>query len=352
MKIQKLRQKIDKLDKQIVGVLNKRANLVLEIASSKKDQGKSAYAPEREYEVLNKIKSFNNGPFPSSALEAVYREIMSYSLAIGRKLKVAYLGPQASFTNLAAIKRFGLQVEYIPCESIFDVFNSVENNQADYGVVPIENSIEGAVTHTLDMFMQSDLKICSQILQPIAHNLLAKCQLKQIKKVYSILQVFGQCRRWLQDNLPHAERIEVSSTTKAAQIVSKERNSACIASLLAAKVYKLKVLSKGIEDSPHNITRFMVIGNTQVPQIKHSRTSLLFSIKDRVGALHDMLNTFKKYKINLTKIESRPSKVKAWEYYFYVDLEGHLQDKNVSKAIADLDSKCKFLKILGSYPES
>jgi chorismate mutase/prephenate dehydratase len=260
------------------------------------------------------------------------------------------MGPAASFSNLAALKRFGSQVEYVACDSIGGVFIEVEKDGANYGVVPIENSIEGAISYTLDMFMDSDLKICSQVILDVSHNLLALCSKEKIKKVYSNPQVFGQCRIWLQENLPCVEMIEVSSTTRAAQIACREKYSACIASSLAAKVYGLRVIAEDIEDSPHNITRFLVIGKSEVPATGNDKTSILFSIKDKVGALHDMLLPFKKYKINLTKIESRPSKKRAWDYYFFVDLEGHRDNPRVKKALNELENKCKFLKILGSYP--
>jgi chorismate mutase/prephenate dehydratase len=324
--------------------------MTLQIAGAKKKSGESIYSPDRERDVLKKVSLANQGPLSPEALEAIYREIMSASLAMGKPLKVAYLGPMASFTHLAAIKRFGSQIEYAACESISDVFLEVEKDNADYGVVPIENSIEGAVTHTLDMFMDSELKICSQIILDVAHNLLSNCTKDKIKRIYSNPQVFGQCRIWLKENLPLVELKEVSSTTRAAQITRKEKLSACIASALAAKVYRLKIVAKDIEDSPHNVTRFLVIGKTQGRKAMDNKTSILFSIKDRVGALHDMLVPFKKYGINLTKIESRPSKRKAWDYYFFVDLQGHRDDPRLKKALRELEGKCKFLKILGSYP--
>lgn len=350
MKLKNLRNKIDDLDKKIIQLLNVRAKASLEIGTIKKKNGISIYSPAREREVLKKITILNRGPLTSAALEAVYREIMSSSLALEKPLKISYLGPEASFSNLAALKRFGSQVEYVSCNSISDVFLEVERGTADYGVVPIENSIEGAVTYTLDMFMDADLKICSQVILAVSHNLLARCFKKEIRKVYSIPQVFGQCRIWLRENLPAIELVEVSSTTRAAQIAGCQKNSAAIASSLAAKVYGLKVIASAIEDSPHNITRFFVIGATEVNQTGDDKTSLLFSVKDRVGALYDMLLPFKHNKINLTRIESRPSKKKAWEYYFYVDLKGHQHDTPVKKALVELENKCTFMKVLGSYP--
>lgn len=350
MKLKSLRNQIDGLDRKIIELLNLRARTSKDISRLKVEKGKSVYSPERESAVLKRLSKVNKGPLSARALEAIYREIMSSSLAMGADLKVAYLGPQATFTHLAALKRFGTQLEYLPCNSIADVFLEVEKGKAEYGVVPVENSIEGAVSHTLDMFVDSDLKICSQIILDVSHNLLANCPKAGIKRVYSNPQVFGQCRLWLQQNLPMAELVEVSSTTRAAQIAAREKNSAAIASLLAAKVYKLKVVSGGIEDSPHNVTRFMVVGKHDVPESGRDKTSILFSIKDRVGALYDMLLPFKKYRINLTRIESRPSKRKAWDYYFFVDLEGHRENPRVKKALSELESKCKFLKVLGSYP--
>ncbi|PIQ90404.1 MAG: prephenate dehydratase [Candidatus Omnitrophica bacterium CG11_big_fil_rev_8_21_14_0_20_41_12] len=301
-------------------------------------------------EVLRKVSSQNRGPLKKGALEAIYREIMSGALALERVLKIAYLGPKASFSNLAAIKRFGSQMEYIACVSIPEVFAEVEMDAADYGVVPVENSIEGAVTHTLDMLIDSSLKICSQVNLSVSHNLLANCPKNKIRKIYSNPQVFGQCRIWLQKNLPNAQLIDVASTTYAAEIAKKEKNSAAIASLLASKVYGLKVVASGIQDSLHNITRFLVVGKNTASPTGHDKTSLLFSIKDRVGALYDMLLPFRKYGVNLTKIESRPSKKKAWEYYFFADISGHQDDAKIKKALNDLERRCTYLKVLGSYP--
>lgn len=350
MNLKKLRKEIDQIDKNIIRMLNSRANITLKVAKVKNLNNASIYSPDRERDVLKKITRINKGPLKDSSLESIYREVMSAALSLEKDLKVAYLGPQASFSHLAALKRFGSQVDFLACNSIGDVFLEIERDNADYGVVPIENSIEGAVTHTLDMLVDSDLKICAQVILDISHNLLARCPKDKIKRIYSNPQVFGQCRIWLQENLPQAELIEVSSTTRAAQLARREKNSASISSLLAAKIYDLKILVKDIEDSPHNITRFFVIGKTNVKRTGNDKTSILFSIKDKVGALHEMLLPFKKYRINLTKIESRPSKKKAWDYYFFVDLCGHVEETRVKKALIELENKCKFLKILGSYP--
>ncbi|MFA5059014.1 MAG: prephenate dehydratase [Candidatus Omnitrophota bacterium] len=352
MSLAKLRKKIDSIDGQIVSLLDARAKISLSIGKEKIKNKKGIYSPDREKAVLDRIKALNKGPMPAAALEAIYREVMSSSLSLEKPLNIAYLGPRASFSNLAAMKKFGSQVNYVPCDNISEIFRRVENGHGDYGVVPIENSIEGAVTHTFDLLVDSDLRICSQVLLEISHNLLSNTKLENIKTVYSNPYVFGQCRSWLLVNLPKAEQIEVASTTKAAQIVATKKNAACIASVLAAEVYNLRILKKDIEDIAHNITRFLVISTQDVPPTGCDRTSIVFSIKDKVGALHAMLTPFSQNKINLTKIESRPSKKKAWDYYFFVDLEGHRLDKKVAKALAQLEDKCKYLKILGSYPVS
>ncbi|HPB68480.1 MAG TPA: prephenate dehydratase [Candidatus Omnitrophota bacterium] len=350
MSLIELRKKIDQLDEKIVALLNLRAQVSLEIGREKARTQKGVFAPDREIKVFKKIRSLNQGPMKDEGLEAIYREIMSGSLSLEKDVQIAYMGPQASFSHLAARRRFGSQVGYVACENISDVFHTVESGDCDYGVVPIENTIEGAVNHTFDLFVDSELKICSQILLDVSHNLLAKSGTSDIKRVYSNPMVFGQCRNWLVANLPHAELMEVVSTTRAAQMASKEENAACIASLMAAQIYDLRVLHKDIEDRPYNITRFLVIAQTDVPPTGHDRTSILFSIKDRMGALHDMLTPFYSNKINLTKIESRPSKRKAWDYYFFVDFEGHREDRHVKRALAGLEDMCKYLKILGSYP--
>ena len=350
MPIPQIRKNIDAIDQEIVRLLNKRAAKTLEIGHLKAKGKKAVYVSAREKDVLDRISRQNAGPLANAGLAAIYREIMSASLSLEKPLVIAYMGPQATFSHMAALKKFGASVSYLSCHTITDVFVEVEKDNADYGVIPIENSIEGAISHTLDMLVDSDLKICAQILLDVSHNLLSRYPKASIRTIYSNPQVFGQCRLWLETNLPKADLVEVSSTTRAAQIASREKNSACIASLLAAEEYRLKIVAKEIEDSPHNITRFLVVGKTEAQKTGQDKTSLMFSIKDKVGALHDMLLPFKKYGINLTKIESRPSKRRAWDYFFFVDLAGHRQDTKVKKALNELEEKCKFLKVLGSYP--
>lgn len=350
MKLLQLRKKIDILDERILGLLNERAKLTLSIGKIKSATSASAYVPNREKEVYEHILKVNKGPLSKDSLKAVYREIMSGSLALEKAVKISYLGPPATFTHLAALKKFGSSVKYYPAASITEIFTEVEKGRADYGVVPIENSIEGAVNHTLDMFMDSGLVICSEISLEVVHNLMANCALSQIKRVYSKFEVFGQCRLWLESNLPNVELIDVSSTSKAAEIAAAQKNSAAIGSSLAAECYGLKVLAKSIEDSAHNVTRFLVIGKTESAPTKKDKTSIMFSVKDKPGVLHDILSPLKKSGINMTKIESRPSKRKAWEYYFFVDIEGHAQNPKIKHALDELKRHTNVFKILGSYP--
>ncbi len=351
MDLKSLRNKIDGIDRKIIALLNARAELSVDIGEYKTKKGLSVYSPDREKEVYSKIAGMSRGPVKDKALKAIYREIMSSSLSLEKPFKVAYLGPELTFSHLAAIEKFGSSVEYDACKSITDVFTEVEKGRADYGVVPIENSTEGAVNHTLDKFVNSDLKICAESYVNIVHNFLGKTSdLKKIKYVYSHPQVLGQCRSWIEDNVPHAVLVESPSTTEAANTVSKRKDSACIASLLAKDKYGLKLIAGAVQDSSSNVTRFLIICRTASKRSGKDKTSIMFSIKDRAGALHDILVPFKKNRINLTKIESRPSKVRAWKYYFFVDLEGHQSDKKVSNALDELGAGCTFFKVLGSYP--
>ena len=350
MTLEKLRKKIDELDKKIIAFLNERTRLALEVGKVKVAAGKEIYATERESQIYQKIDREAKGPLPKESVKAIYREIMSASLALEKPLTIAYLGPEASYTHLASLSKFGSSVNYFPALSIHQVFNEVEQKNADYGVIPIENSNEGAVSHTLDMFVDSDLKICSEILFEISHHLMSKSGMKKVKRVYSNPQAFGQCRLWLDTHLPGVELIETSSTTAAAQRAQKEKGAAAIGSKLAATIYHLPVLAEGIQDFSQNVTRFLVVSR-QIPRPSGSdKTSVLVSIKDKVGALYEMLNPIKKSGVNMSKIESRPSKKKAWDYYFFIDFEGHLDQPKVKKMLREMEQRVKFMKILGSYP--
>jgi chorismate mutase/prephenate dehydratase len=348
-----LRKKIDDIDKNILGLLNKRAEIAVEIGKTKQSKHLRIHSPAREREVLTRLRENNPGPFPNEAVRLIYEEILSASLALQQPLQVAYLGPSATFTHLAASRQFGSSTEYLPESTIREVFESVTRGKAQYGVVPIENSTEGVVNYTLDMFIDSDLKIAFEIMLPITHNLLSKSGKKsEMKKIYSHPQARAQCRNWLDRNYPGIPIVEELSTAAAAKRVSRDATSAAVASELAASVYKLKFIEKGIEDNKTNYTRFLVIARESPGKTGNDKTSIMCSVKDKPGALYLLLRPFARHKINLTKIESRPSRRKAWEYLFFVDMEGHLEDKGVKKAIKDLKKECLFLKVLGSYPSA
>ncbi|HOG23284.1 MAG: P-protein [Candidatus Omnitrophica bacterium ADurb.Bin292] len=352
MDLTRLRKKIDEVDSKIIGLLNDRTRLAREIGRKKIESGKAVYVPEREFEIYQKIEQIaGKGELPGDALKAIYREIMSAALAMEKPLVIAYLGPEATFTHLAALSKFGTSVSYKPCASFAEIFREVEMDRADYGVVPIENSIEGAVNHTLDMFIDSELKICSEIFFEISHNLMTNASsLNQVKRVYSKAEVFGQCRLWIEANLHHAERMETSSTAAAAGRAAREDGAAAIGSRLAATLHNLPVMAEAIQDIANNVTRFLVISKQVPAMTRHDKTSIVVSIRDKVGALYEMLLPIKKFRINMTKIESRPSRKKAWDYYFFIDLEGHVENERVRKMLEAMEPKVKFLKVLGSYP--
>jgi chorismate mutase/prephenate dehydratase len=288
----------------------------------------------------------------SESLRAIYREVMSSALSLEKSMRIAYLGPEATFTHQAAIRRFGSSLRYASQKTITDVFAEVSKNRADYGVVPIENSTEGVVSHTLDMFVDSDLKIVAQIVMPVQHCLLSNSRRSQIKKLFAHPQSLGQCRGWVQNNLPKVEIIETSSNARSAEFAAREKDSGAIAGVLAAEKYHLRVVEHDIQDNAANATRFLVLGRQCSPPTGNDRTSIMFSIVDQVGALYRALAPFRRYRINMTKIESRPSKRKAWEYFFFVDCDGHLSDLKVGKALALLNEHCSYVKVLGSYPNS
>ncbi len=352
-KLEKLRASIDSIDEEILNLLNKRAKVVLEVANVKRDTRLGFYSPERERQILERLQGMNPGPFPNDALRVIFREILSASLSLEEPLKVACLGPLATFTHLAALRHFGSSAQFIPVDSIKDVFESVLEDKAAYGVVPIENSNEGVISYTLDMFMDFDLKIAAEIMLEINHNLLSVSgDIKKIRKIYSHPQAIAQCRRWIERNLPNTTIIDATSTAKAAELASKDEDSAAIASELAAKVYDLRFVERHIEDNRNNYTRFLVVSKEFPPPTGRDKTSVMLSIKDKPGALYEVLTPFKKAGINLTKIESRPSRRKAWEYIFFIDMDGHVQDKKVKKALKEVEKDCIFLKVLGSYPRT
>ena len=351
--IEQLRSDIDSVDDRIVELLNQRSNLVIEVGKLKSGSNQAFHVPGRERQIYERLLSLNPGPFPNDALRSIYREIISACLALESPMKVAFLGPKATFSHLATMQQFGLSAELVPMKSIPSVFEEVEKDKALYGVVPVENSTEGVISHTLDMFVESNLKITSEILLEVHHDLLSRTgRLEDIKKVYSHSQPIAQCRQWLEENLPGVPLVDVASTAVAAQIVSEDYTAAAIASELAASLYDLKVIRSRIEDQVNNFTRFLVISRNECERSGNDKTSVLFSVKDEPGILCRMLEPFAKRGINLSKIESRPYKKKAWEYIFFLDLSGHFSDPDVAEALDELKGCCQFLKILGSFPRS
>ncbi len=346
------RQAIDKLDAHIVRLLNERTRHVLAIGDIKLKAGEEIYAPHRERAVFERICRLNAGPITNDQLRAIYREIMSSALALEKTMTIAYFGPEATFTHQAAIQKFGASLKYSPQKTIADVFSEVSKCSADYGVVPVENSTEGVVTHTLDMFVDSELKVVSQIVLPVQQCLMSNTPRARIKKLYVHPQSLAQCRGWIQNHLPRVEIIETSSNARSAELAAGEKGVAAIAGLLAAEKYRLRVLEQDIQDNAANATRFLVLGRQCSPPTGDDRTSLMLSVADKAGALHEAIAAFRRHKINMTKIESRPSKRKAWEYFFFIDCEGHAQDRRVAAAIRLLSRHCNFVKVLGSYPDT
>lgn len=353
MTLAELRSAIDRCDAEIVRLLNERTRHVLKIGEWKRAEGQEIYAPQRERAVLDRICRLNEGPITEESLRYIYREIMSSALALEKPMTIAYFGPEATFTHQAAIRRFGSSLRYAPMKTISDVFIEVAKNRADYGVVPVENSTEGVVTHTLDMFVDSELRVVAQIILPIQHCLLGKGKRRdEIARLYSHPQALAQCRQWVQIHLPNAEVIEASSTTRAAELAARGRNAGAIASSLAADRYGLRILETDIQDNSTNATRFLVLGRECGQPTGNDRTSLIFSVEDTVGSLHRALAPLSRHRINMTRIESRPSKRRAWAYFFFVDVNGHYLDRPLAKALEELRRQCSFVKVLGSYPDA
>ncbi|MBI2321987.1 MAG: prephenate dehydratase [Chloroflexi bacterium] len=352
MDLDEARERIDQLDAQIVQLLNERARIAQELAKRKQESGAAVYDPTRERAVHERVCELNAGPLSDANLVAIYREIISATRALEAPQRVAFLGPEATYTHQAARRHFGHATEYVPCRSIAEVFQETERGSASFGVIPIENTIEGAVTHTLDMLADSDLKlrICAEIMLEIHHNLLGHGPLAQVKRIYSHPQALAQSRRWLAQHLPNADLIETTSTVRGAELAATDPEAAAVGPELAASLYRLTILARSIEDSADNVTRFLVLGPEMARGSGDDKTAIMFSIRDRVGALHDALGLFRQQSINLTKIESRPSRRRAWDYVFFVDLEGHPDDPHVQAALRALAQECVDVRVLGAWP--
>ena len=350
MSLEELRKQVDELDARIVQLINQRAKIVRQIGRLKAGGNESVYTPHREQAVYANVTGANAGPVSDEAMRAVFREIMSGCIALEKPLKIAYLGPPGTFTHWAARSKFGDSVQYVPAASLEEIFEEVERKRADYGVVPIENSTEGGIRETLARFIDSPLQVCAEIVLEIHHSLLANCVLDEVRKVYSKGTVFGQVRRWLRTHLPRAETVEVSSTSRAAELAAGEPGAAAIGHAELAAAYGLNVLFDHIEDYAHNVTRFFVLGDHVSDATGDDKTAILCSVKDKVGALHDLLAAFKDHGINMTKIESFPSPTTAWQYYFFIDLQGHPDDDGTRKALDAMRQECESFKILGAFP--
>lgn len=356
MDLSDLRSEIDRIDREVIERLNERVRLAIEVGRIKQAQGAEIYVPSREEQVFAKLADYSResgGRLPPEAIRFIWREIISASISAEKRLVIAYLGPEATFTEQAALKNFGSQVDYRALGSLADVFAEVTVRDADYGVIPIENSTGGAVIHSLDLLAETELKIVAQVYLEIEHCLISRSPLEAIREVRSKDQALLQCRQWLYRHLPKAAQVEVDSTAAAVRQAAEEPGLAAVASALAADRYGVPVVHRAIQDRPNNVTRFLVIGRECSGPTKggKDRTSLLLSIRDEVGALGKVLSAFSNRGTNLLKIESRPNRQKNWDYFFFIDLDGHWEDPKVQEAVGMLRTRCPLIKWLGSYPQ-
>ncbi len=353
--LSRIRQRIDEIDHRLMALISDRARCAQAVAEVKRRHGDHTtfYRPEREAQVLRRIQRENPGPLDDEEMARLFREIMSACLAAEARQKIAYFGPAGSFTQMAALKHFGHSIDTVPLPAINEVFREVESKACAYGVVPIENSTEGVVNHTLDSFLESSLKICGEVEIRIHQHLMARDgDLSGIERVYSHPQSLAQCREWLDTHLPHAERIHASNNAEAARRAAEEAGAAAIAGEVAAETYGLDILAHNIEDNPNNTTRFLVIGHQEVPPSGDDKTSLLVSAQNRPGALYHILSPFAENNVSLTRIESRPSHCVNWEYVFFLDLQGHVSEPAIQKALASLATQADLVRVLGSYPKA
>ncbi len=352
MSLEELRKRIDEIDSQLVALLNERAGVVMEVGKLKALNDRPIYAPDREKQVLDKVVKCNKGPLPDRTLVAIWREMMSGSFVLEKPPRIAYLGPGGSFSHTAALLKFGKSVEFEPLADIRGIFDEICKGHCDLGVVPVENSTGGGVNETLDALIETDVKICAEVMMAIHHNLLANCTLEEVEKVYSKPEVFAQCRNWLASTFKETNTIAVASTAKAAQMAAAEDYAAAIGSRVAADLYGLQVVCENIEDITNNVTRVLVVSREDARPTGEDKTAILFSTAHKAGALADVLEVFRKYSMNMTNIESRPSRKREWEYYFFVDLLGHRTDERVKAGLEEARQHCLQLSILGSFPRA
>jgi chorismate mutase/prephenate dehydratase len=353
-RIQTLRDEIDAIDDKILELLGERAQRNAEVGALKSESSETVYVPSRELEIFERLERKNSGLFPTHAIRNVFREILSACRSIQKGVRVAYLGPQGTYTHQAAIQQFGRTGEFSPAVTIADIFAEVEAGNSEYGVVPVENSTEGVVSNTLDLLVDSRLSISAEIHMPIRHELLSRSgRMQDIKQIYSHPQGLAQCRQWLEMNLPGVAQGSAGSTAQAAERASRDPAAAAIAGAVAAQLYDLQIVASGIEDYKGNTTRFLVLSTKAPARSSRDITSILFSTRrDEAGTLYRALEPFALNHVSLTRIESRPTKVRAWEYVFFCDFEGHVEDKPVAAAIEALVQRCDFVKVLGSYPRA
>ncbi len=350
MDLKKLRDQINKIDDELLELLQRRAEISKKVGSLKADMGSVIHVPQREYEILKRLKNLNHSIYPEDSIEKIWNEIFSASRSVQTTNRIAFLGPIGSFGHAACHAFFGPSSEMIPITPQIDIFTEVETGRADFGMVAIQNSVYGTVRDVLERFQHTSLKICAEMYQPIKHHLISKSQLQDIERIYSHSQPFAQCRMWLNKFMKHVEQVEVVSTSDAAQRAAEEPNAAAIASKLASKIYEVPVIADSIMDDPNNTTRFLVIGEQKVGMSGYDRTSIFFSVKDKVGALYEILGALAKYQLNLSYLESLPSRSKQWEYIFFADIDGHVEDDKVHAVLESLENLCREVRILGSYP--
>ena len=353
MSIQNLRREIDEIDSRLLELLSRRARLAQEIGHSKSRTSAQFFSPERERQIYARLSEENPGPLPREALQSIFREIISASRALEQPLQVAYLGPAGTFSHRAALHKFGNSSELKPVDTIPDVFKEVERGQAHYGLVPVENSTDGVIKPTLDMFSQTRLKVCAEVFVPVHHHLVTRAEkLGEVKRLYANPEALAQSRAWLRENLPKIEVVAATSNSKSAQMASVDSEGAAICTDIAAELYGVPLVATHIEDSPHNRTRFLVIGHNEPRPSGKDKTSIFFSVSHKAGALLRAMSAFDAYNINLTMIESRPTKQMPWEYVFFIDFQGHIQDAPVAHALQMLREQSLFVTVLGSYPEA
>ena len=350
-RLDQLRKQIDSLDRQIVGLLNQRAGVVIEIGKAKQADGTPVYAPDREHAVLKRIAELNEGPLPQGTLKAIYRELMSGSFALEKPLRIGFIGPEGTFSQLAAQRKFGASVEYVTLAGIRAVFEEVSRGHCDLGIVPIENSIGGGIVDTMDCFIDAHVFICGEVILEVHHNVLAHCGPEQITAIASKPEVFSQCRNWLS-TFKQVELMPVASSSRGAEMAAETEGLAAIGSTLAAEHYGLKIVFDNIEDDPNNMTRFFVIATQPAGRTGNDKTAMMFSTAHKAGALVAVLNVLAEHGVNLTNIDRRPSKRRNWEYYFFVEAEGHCEDPNFVEALNEAREHCGELHVLGSFPRA